>query len=84
MLELGAMRITPWIPAMFIPKHITKKQEDALYDIIVKLKEKVSEDSPLMISTEDGEQQIEFDKIENPVDVINSILGYNLFGVLVA
>ena len=26
MLELGAMRITPWIPAMFIPKHITKKQ----------------------------------------------------------
>lgn len=85
MLELGAMRITPWIPAMFIPEYpLTDKQEDALQDILIGLIPKVSADNPLMISTADGSQQIEFTSLDNPDEVVNSILGYQVFGILKA
>ena len=84
MLELGAMRITPWIPAMFIPEVITESQEDALYDILMSLSTKVNEDNPLMVSTVDGSQQIEYTEIKNPEDIITDIEGYQLFGVLKA
>lgn len=82
MLELGAMRITPWIPALFISEVLTEKQENTLYDILLSLSSKVSEDSPLMVATPSGDQQIEFSEIKNPNEVINSILGYQLFGIL--
>ena len=82
MSDISAMRITPWIPAMFIPEAmLTEKQEDALYDILVKLLPKVSKDSPLMIASPDG-QQIEYRKVDNPEDIITSILGYQVLGIL--
>ena len=83
MLNVGAMRVTPWIPAMFIPKKIiTDEQENSLYNILDTLKETVSEDKPLMIATPDGDQQIEYSKIEDPEEIIDSMRGFQIFGVL--
>lgn len=84
MQDLGVMRITPWIPALFIPERLTEKQEDTLYNILVKLSSKISKDSPLMVSTSNGDRQIQFEHIDNPEEVITSILGYYVFGVLKA
>lgn len=85
MQQIGAMRITPWIPAMFIPENIlTSAQEKSLYDILLTLSSRVSDDSPLMLSTADGSQQIEYTKINNPEDIITDINGYQVFGILKA
>lgn len=81
--SIGAIRLTTWIPAIIITNiPMTEKQEDTLYNILVKLQSKVSKDTPLMISTPDGSQQIEHSEISNPEDIITNILGYQVFGIL--
>ena len=83
MADIGAIRVTPWIPAITVTSiGMTEKQEDTLYNILIKLKDKVSSESPLMISTVDGEQFIEYNKITNPEEITTSILGYQIFGLL--
>ena len=62
-------------------KDLTEEQENTLFDVLMALAPKVSKDSPLMIASKDG-QQIEFNNIDNPEDIITSILGYQVFGIL--
>ena len=81
--DIGAVRITPWIPAMIVTNiPLSEEQEDILYNILEKLQSKVSKDTPLMISISDGSQQIEYTQITNPEDIVTAILGYQIFGVL--
>ena len=81
--SIGAIRMTPWIPSLVIPSgYITEKQENMLYNIIEEVKAKVTADHPFMISNLDGSQFLEIKKITNPEDVINSILGYQVIGIL--
>ena len=35
-----------------------------------------------MLSNIDGNQFIEYNKVKNPEEIINSILGYQIFGIL--
>lgn len=83
MNSIGAIRVTPWIPAIVVPSiKMTEKQDDVLFSIIKHFSVKVSADKPLMISSEDGKQYIEYTKIDNPEEVITAILGYQILGIL--
>lgn len=83
MNSIGAIRVTPWIPAIVVPSiKMTEKQDDVLFSIVKHFSVKVSADKPLMISSEDGKQYIEYTKIGNPEEVITAILGYQILGIL--
>lgn len=83
MNSIGAIRVTPWIPAIVVPSiKMTEKQDDVLFSIIKHFSVKVSADKPLMISSEDGKQYVEYTKIGNPEEVITAILGYQILGIL--
>ena len=83
MNHIGAIRITPWILGIVAPsKKMTSAQEDTLFSIIKILSPFVNPDHPLMITSEDGSQFIEYSKIDNPEEVVTAILGYQILGIL--
>lgn len=83
MNSVGAIRVTPWIPGIVIPRRpMTSDQEKSLYDVIRFLSPRISTDKPLMVLSEDGLQFIEYISIGNPEDIITNIMGYQAFGLL--
>ena len=83
MNSIGAIRVTPWIPGIVVPHvKLTADQEDTLFSIIKLLSTKINKDHPLMITSEDGSQFIEYSKVKNPEEIITAILGYQILGIL--
>ena len=83
MNSIGAIRVTPWIPGVVVPRiTMTEAQENTLYKILKGLSLSVSDDKPLMVLSEDGRQYIEYKDIKNPEDVITNIMGYQALGLL--
>ena len=83
MNKINAVRFTPWIPAMVLPKHaLTEEQEDEIISAAKELRDAVNDDRAFMVSTLDGEQFIDFPDISNSYDIIVSAFGYYTFGIL--
>lgn len=82
MSKIGAIRVTPWIPAAFLGMDMPERQSAALSRILAKLSEEASEDRPLIVSSLDGSNSIYITEPISAYDAETMILRYSLLGIL--
>lgn len=83
--SVNAVRVTPWIPAFYLPrKRLTIQQENVIIKMLEELKTKLpmKRDGSLMISNLKGDQYLSISKIDDPEEILDSIFGYYTFGLL--
>ena len=81
--RLNAIRVTPWLPGFYLPPHkISEAQVDMLADFLLRVQSLVKSGKPLMIATTTGDQFIDFDSIDDPFEIIDTVMGYYKHGLL--